>query len=132
VAGGRLPQLRVFGSDYPTADGTAVRDYIHVMDLAAGHIAALDYLVDKGASFTVNLGTGRGYSVLEVVRAFERACGKPIPLQMTARRPGDIAAYWADPGAAGTKLGWKAELGLDAMCRDHWRWQSQNPGGYPD
>lgn len=132
VAGGRLPHLRVFGSDYPTADGTAVRDYIHVMDLAAGHIAALRRLQDDAASFTLNLGTGRGYSVLEVVRAFERACGKPIPLQMTERRPGDIAAYWADPAAAAAALGWRAELGLDAMCRDHWRWQSQNPQGYPD
>jgi UDP-glucose 4-epimerase len=132
VAGGKLPQLRVFGADYPTADGTAVRDYIHVMDLAAGHMAALRHLEEKAGSFTLNLGTGHGHSVLEVVRAFERACGKPIALQMTARRPGDIAAYWADPAAAAAKLGWKAGLGLDAMCRDHWRWQSQNPDGYPD
>jgi len=131
VATGKLPRLRVFGDKYPTPDGTGVRDYLHVMDLAAGHLAALEYLERTEQNIIVNLGTGRGYSVLEVVRAFERASGRKIPLEMTARRPGDIAAYWADPAAAAAKLGWRAELGLDAMCRDAWRWQSANPDGYP-
>jgi UDP-glucose 4-epimerase len=107
-----------------------VRDYIHVMDLARGHVAAIEAL--KGQeSFTVNLGTGRGYSVLEAVKAFERACGRAIPYEILARRPGDIATCYADPGRAAAVLGWETRLDLDAMCRDAWRWQSQNPEGYP-
>lgn len=129
VAVGTLPALRVFGNDYDTPDGTGVRDYIHVTDLALGHVAALRAL-DK-ASFTVNLGTGRGYSVLEAVRAFERASGKRIALEFVERRPGDIGTSYADPSRAAAELGWKAKLALDDMCRDAWRWQSQNPGGYP-
>jgi len=130
VAVGRQPRLRVLGTDYPTADGTGVRDYIHVMDLAEGHVAALRYL-DAGESITANLGTGRGYSVLEVVRAFERASGRAIPLEMHPRRPGDVAACYADPSLAAAKLGWRARAGIDEMCRDSWRWQSANPEGYP-
>jgi UDP-glucose 4-epimerase len=130
VAVGRQSRLRVFGSDYPTADGTGVRDYIHVMDLAEGHVAALRYL-DAGGSITTNLGTGRGYSVLEIVRAFERASSRAIPLEMHPRRPGDVAACYADPSLAAAKLGWSARAGIDEMCRDSWRWQSANPEGYP-
>ena len=132
VAVGKRPALRVWGRDYPTPDGTGVRDYIHVMDLARGHLAALDYLEKAKRSITANLGTGRGHSVLEVVQAFERASGKKVPLDFQPRRPGDIAAYWADPSLAARELGWKAALGLDDMCRDTWRWQSQNPEGYPE
>jgi UDP-glucose 4-epimerase len=131
VAVGRLAALRVFGRDYDTPDGTGLRDYIHVMDLVHGHIAALQFLEKKASSLTVNLGTGRGYSVLEAVKAFERASGRTIPLQFVARRPGDVAACYADATRAEAEIGWKAELGLDAMCRDLWRWQSENPGGYP-
>jgi UDP-glucose 4-epimerase len=131
VAVGRLAALRVFGRDYDTPDGTGVRDYIHVMDLARGHVAALEALEKSASSITVNLGTGRGYSVLEAVKAFERASGRTIPLQFVARRPGDVAACYADATRAEAEIGWKAELGLDAMCRDLWRWQSENPGGYP-
>ena len=130
VAVGVRPHLRVFGGDYPTVDGTGVRDYIHVMDLARGHLAALKSLTLKETSLTCNLGTGRGYSVLEVLAAFERACGKRLPREIVARRPGDVAACYADPSAAARALGWRAELGIDAMCRDVWRWQSQNPTGY--
>jgi UDP-glucose 4-epimerase len=130
VAVGKLPALQIFGRDYDTRDGTGVRDYIHVMDLAQGHVAALQSL-DAGQSFTVNLGTGRGYSVLEAVKAFERACGKPIPVKFVPRRAGDIAASFADASRAAAELGWQAVLDLDAMCRDAWRWQSQNPAGYP-
>ena len=129
VAVGRLAELRVFGRDYDTRDGTGVRDFIHVMDLARGHVAALDAL-EKG-SVTLNLGTGRGYTVLEVLEAFRRASGASIPTKFVARRPGDVSASYADPSQAAAALGWKARLGLDAMCRDAWRWQSQNPGGYP-
>jgi len=129
VAVKKLPALRVFGKDYKTADGTGVRDYIHVMDLAHGHLAALGFL-SKGRSITCNLGTGRGYSVLEVVQAFERASGRKVPLEFAARRPGDAAASYADASLAARKLGWKAALDIDAMCRDVWRWQSQNPDGY--
>ena len=129
VAVGRLERLKVFGRDYPTPDGTGVRDYIHVMDLVAGHLAALEYL-SKNGSITCNLGTGRGYSVLEVVKAFERASGRKVALEFAPRRPGDAASSYADPSAAAERLGWKAALGLDAMCRDAWRWQSQNPEGY--
>jgi UDP-glucose 4-epimerase len=131
VAVGTLPMLRVFGNDYDTRDGSGVRDYIHVMDLAAGHVAALEGLGRHGRSLTLNLGTGRGYSVLEAVKAFERACAKSIPLQFAERRPGDVAASFADPALAAAELGWKARLDLEAMCRDAWRWQSRNPKGYP-
>ena len=128
VAVGSLPALRVFGRDYATPDGTGVRDYIHVMDLARGHLAALQYLSKK--SITCNLGTGRGYSVLEVVKAFERACGRKLALEFAPRRPGDIATSYADASLAARALGWKASLGIDDMCRDIWRWQSANPDGY--
>ena len=131
VAAGRLQKLRVFGADYPTADGSGVRDYIHVSDLAAGHLAALAYLEKKKRSITVNLGTGRGYSVLEAVRAFEKATGRKVPLEIVARRPGDIAACYADASLAARALGWRAKLGLVDMCRDAWRWQAANPDGYP-
>jgi UDP-glucose 4-epimerase len=130
VAVGRRPSLRVWGSDYPTPDGTGVRDYIHVMDLAAGHVAALAFLEREKRSLTVNLGTGRGYSVLEAARAFERACGRAIPVEMAARRPGDVAACFAEASLARSALGWAARLDLDAMCRDAWGWQSANPQGY--
>jgi UDP-glucose 4-epimerase len=123
VASGRREFLSVFGGDYPTADGTGVRDYIHVVDLAIGHLKALDRLAEKTGGLTCNLGTGRGYSVLEMVRAFERASGRAIPLRVTARRAGDIAACYADPSLAERELGWKAERGVDAMCQDTWRWQ---------
>jgi UDP-glucose 4-epimerase len=131
VAVGRRAKLRVFGNDYATPDGTGVRDYIHVMDLARGHVDALRYLEKTGSSTIVNLGTGRGYSVLEVVKAFEQASGKRVPLEMVARRAGDIAACYADASLAKVQLGWGPANGLDAMCTDTWRWQSQNPNGYP-
>lgn len=130
VAARRLERLRVWGSDYATPDGTGVRDYLHVMDLARGHVAALDYLLRRKRSLTVNLGTGRGYSVLEAVRAFEQASGRDIPLEMSARRPGDVAQCYADPSLAARELGWHAELGLEHMCRDAWRWQAANPDGF--
>src|SRR5690606_3812185 len=123
-------RLRIFGGDWPTADGTGVRDYIHVMDLARAHADALDYLVREDRSLTVNLGTGRGVSVLELVQAFARASGREIPYEIVARRPGDVAEVYADPSLANALLGWRAELGIDAMCRDAWRWQSMNPDGY--
>ena len=129
VAVGKRAALRVWGSDYPTADGTGVRDYIHVMDLARGHLAALDYLAARRRSITVNLGTGRGYSVLDCVRAFEVASGRDVPVEMHPRRAGDVAACYADASAAARELGWRAELGIEAMCRDAWRWQSANPEG---
>ena len=130
VAVGRRPALRVWGNDYPTPDGTGVRDYIHVLDLAEGHVAALNYLERRDRSLTVNLGTGRGYSVLDAARAFERASGKRIALDFAPRRPGDVASCYADPSLAKTELGWAARFDLDAMCRDVWRWQSANPQGY--
>ncbi|AOJ09097.1 UDP-glucose 4-epimerase GalE [Burkholderia mayonis] len=130
VAVGKLEKLRVFGNDYPTPDGTGVRDYIHVVDLARGHIAALDALEQRDASLTVNLGTGRGYSVLEVVRAFEKASGRPVPYELVARRPGDVAECYANPAAAAETIGWQAEYDLDRMCADHWRWQENNPRGF--
>ena len=130
VAVGLRPSLNVFGSDYPTPDGTGVRDYIHVQDLAAGHVAALQALLARPDSFTVNLGTGRGYSVLEVVRAFEQASGRPVPYQLVARRPGDVAQCYADPGLARKLLGWEARRGLAEMCADAWRWQCANPQGF--
>ena len=130
VAVGRRAELGVFGNDYPTPDGTGVRDYIHVVDLARGHLAALDALVKAEALITVNLGTGRGYSVLDVVSAFERASGKPVPYQILPRRAGDVASCFADPAVASEILGWRAEFDLDDMCRDSWRWQEGNPDGY--
>ena len=130
VALGKRPYLQVFGSDYPTPDGTGVRDYIHVSDLAEGHVAALKALLERGQSLTVNLGTGRGYSVLEVVRAFEAASGRPVPFQIAPRRPGDIAQCYADPALAQQLLGWRATRSIEQMCVDAWRWQSRNPDGY--
>ena len=131
VAVGKLPCLRVFGADYETSDGTGVRDYIHVVDLAQGHVAALRYLAEHEGVTTVNLGTGQGYSVLDVVRAFEQASGSTIPYEVAARRPGDIAACYADPSLALRLFGWQASYGIDRMCIDTWRWQSSNPDGYP-
>ena len=130
VAVGRRPHLQVFGSDYETPDGTGVRDYIHVVDLALGHVAALRRLIDVPGSFTVNLGTGRGYSVLEVVHAYERASGRAVPYRIAARRPGDVAACWADPARAEELLGWRATRDLERMCEDSWRWQRMNPEGF--
>lgn len=130
VAVGRRPHLNVFGRDYPTPDGTGVRDYIHVCDLAEGHVSALRYLRDRDRSIKVNLGTGRGYSVVEVARAFERASGRSIPLVFAERRPGDVAACYADPALAEQELGWRARRSLDDMCADTWRWQSANPRGF--
>lgn len=132
VAVGRLEQLSVFGNDYPTHDGTGVRDYIHVVDLAKGHVKALEALERQGTGqvLTVNLGTGSGYSVLDMVKAFARASGREIPYRIVERRPGDVAACYADPTRAQALLGWRAELGIDAMCEDTWRWQSRNPQGY--
>jgi UDP-glucose 4-epimerase len=130
VATGQRPFLQVFGSDYPTPDGTGVRDYIHVSDLAEGHVAALQALMRDGRSLTVNLGTGRGNSVLEVVRAFEAASGRPVPYQLVDRRPGDVAQCYADPALAQRILGWRATRSLAQMCEDSWRWQSGNPNGY--
>ena len=132
VAIGRLKTLRIFGNDYDTPDGTGVRDYIHVMDLAAGHVAALRFLRDRDRSITVNLGTGRGNSVLEVVGAFERVTGISIAREFSARRPGDVASCYADTSFATTALGWRTRLGIEDMCRDAWAWQSANPQGYPD
>lgn len=130
VAGGRRERLQVFGDDYDTPDGTGVRDYLHVVDLAQGHVAAVDHLGDATGCRVYNLGTGRGTSVLESLRAFERATGAPIPYTVTDRRPGDIAVCYADPTAAARDLGWKAVRDVDDACRDSWRWQSANPGGY--
>ncbi len=130
VASGKLKQLSVFGNDYPTPDGTGVRDYIHVMDLARGHLAALEKLQQHPGLCIYNLGTGHGYSVLEMVRAFEKACGQAIPYVIAPRRPGDIAACWADTTRARKELGWEATLGLEAMMRDAWNWQRMNPQGY--
>jgi UDP-glucose 4-epimerase len=123
VAVGKLKQLSVFGNDYPTSDGTGVRDYIHVVDLALGHLAALRALERQPGVLTVNLGTGRGYSVLEMVRAFEQASGRPVPYRIAPRRPGDIAQCYADPSLAQDLLGWRAERGIESMCADTWRWQ---------
>ena len=130
VAVGRREALNVYGNDYPTPDGTGVRDYIHVVDLARGHLAALEKLATTSEVLSVNLGTGRGYSVLEMVEAFRRASGRDIPYRIVARRPGDVAACYADPALAARLLGWRAERGLERICRDAWRWQSMNPDGY--
>lgn len=129
VAIGKLSELAVFGDDYPTRDGTGVRDYIHVLDLAEGHLQALRAINERSGINVWNLGTGTGYSVLEMVRAFEKASGQPVPYSVAPRRAGDIAECWADPSKAFRELGWKAERGLDAMMRDTWRWQSSNPQG---
>ncbi|GHU27761.1 UDP-glucose 4-epimerase [Betaproteobacteria bacterium] len=123
VAIGKLAQLSVFGNDYPTPDGTGVRDYIHVVDLARGHLAALKALASGPGLITVNLGTGQGYSVLDIIHAFEQASGRPVPYRIVARRPGDVAQCYADVSLAESLLGWRAEHGLEAMCRDAWRWQ---------
>jgi len=130
VAVGKLGKLSVFGGDYDTPDGTGVRDYIHVVDLAKGHVKALQALEDKPQVLTVNLGTGNGYSVLDMVKAFEKASGRSVPYQIVDRRPGDIATCYADPTYAKKRLDWKAECELDEMCEDTWRWQSMNPDGY--
>ena len=130
VAIGRRPSLSIYGNDYPTPDGTGVRDYIHVVDLAAGHLKAIDKLASKPGLAVYNLGTGNGCSVLQVVSAFEKASGRTIPYTIQPRRPGDIAECWADPSKALNELGWKAERDLRTMCEDAWRWQSQNPNGF--
>ena len=134
VAVGKLPELRVFGADYPTRDGTGVRDYIHVVDLAKAHVKAVEKQLQSapGQIHTYNLGTGEGYSVLEMVAAFERVTGQKIPYRIVGRRPGDVAQCYADPSRAAEELDWRAEKGIDDMVRDAWRWQSQNPQGYPD
>ena len=128
--GGRLEKLGVFGDDYDTPDGTGVRDYIHVVDLAKGHVKAINYIFSNPGLDVINLGTGAGQSVLDMVKAFGKACGKEIPYEIKPRRAGDIAMCYADPAKAARVLGWKAEKGLDEMCADTWRWQSQNPNGY--
>ncbi|WP_308633952.1 UDP-glucose 4-epimerase GalE [Paenibacillus silvisoli] len=130
VAVGKLPALRVFGSDYPTADGTGVRDYIHVVDLARGHLKALERALHTEGIAAYNLGTGKGYSVLELVHTFEKIAGRQVPYELVNRRLGDVAVSYADPKKAEQELGWKAEKDLEAMCADAWRWQSGNPGGY--
>lgn len=130
VALGKLAKLRVYGNDYTTPDGTGVRDYIHVLDLAQGHVVALQQLFNGENSFTVNLGNGRGYSVLEVLRAYEKASARAIPYEIVARRPGDIAACYADTALAATLLDWRATYDIDDMCADSWRWQTMNPNGF--
>lgn len=131
VAVGRREKLAVFGNDYPTPDGTGVRDYIHVVDLAEGHVAALDYVLQHPGLLTVNLGTGNGVSVLDMVKAFEQASGREVPYEIVDRRPGDIAECWANPALARSLLGWSASRTLEQMCVDAWRWQESNPRGYP-
>lgn len=130
VAVGRLERLHVFGNDYPTLDGTGVRDYIHVVDLARGHVAALKKLEESCGLFVCNLGTGKGYSVLEVLHAYEKACGRTLPYTVDPRREGDIAVCYADPAKAREELGWEAEYGIGEMCASSWNWQSRNPNGY--
>lgn len=130
VAVGKLPELHVFGNDYPTIDGTGVRDYIHVVDLAAGHLRALEQIVNSSGVNAYNLGTGKGYSVLEMIHAFEKVSGTVIPYQLIDRRPGDIGISYADPSKAKTELNWIAQKGLIEMCEDSWRWQTNNPNGY--
>lgn len=129
VAIGELKEIGVFGNDYPTPDGTGVRDYIHVTDLAKGHVAAIEK-IEKSGIYTYNLGTGKGYSVLDVITAFEKACGRKLAYVIKPRRAGDIAACYADAGKAKRELGWEAQLGIDDMCQSLWNWQSKNPGGY--
>lgn len=130
VAVGKLEKVHVFGNDYPTVDGTGVRDYIHVVDLALGHLKAVEHKTDKPGVHIFNLGTGNGYSVLQIIKAFEKACGKEIPYQIDPRRPGDIAECYANAEKALKELDWKAERGIAEMCEDSWRWQSTNPNGY--
>ena len=131
VAVGRREELQVFGNDYQTPDGTGVRDYIHVIDLAQGHLCALTHAHGKAGYHVFNLGTGKGNSVLEMLNAFGKACGKELKYKIASRRPGDVAASWADPQKAQSVLNWKAKKSMDDMCQDTWRWQSQNPNGYP-
>ena len=130
VAVGKLEKVHVFGNDYPTPDGTGVRDYIHVVDLARGHVAAIKKLEQKPGLFICNLSTGHGYSVLDVINAFSKACGKEIPYVIDPRRPGDIAECWCDPSKAKRELGWEAQYGIEEMCAHSWNWQSHNPDGY--
>jgi UDP-glucose 4-epimerase len=130
TAVGRRRGIQVYGGDWPTPDGSCVRDYIHVVDVANAHVRALDYIVQKDRNLAVNLGVGKGTSVLELVQAFERVSGRKVPYEVVDRRPGDIAAVWADPSLAASELGWRAQHDLDTMCRDAWRWQSGNPQGY--
>ena len=130
VAVGKLEKVHVFGNDYPTPDGTGVRDYIHVVDLARGHVAAIKKLEEKPGLFICNLGTGHGYSVLDVINAFSKACGKELPYVIDPRRPGDIAECWCDPSKAKRELGWEAQYGIEEMCAHSWNWQSHNPDGY--
>ena len=130
VAVGKLEKVHVFGNNYPTPDGTGVRDYIHVVDLARGHVAAIKKLEQKPGLFICNLGTGHGYSVLDVINAFSKACGKEIPYVIDPRRPGDIAECWCDPSKAKRELGWEAQYGIEEMCAHSWNWQSHNPDGY--
>ena len=130
VAAGKLPCINVFGNDYPTPDGTGVRDYLHVVDLAKGHVAAIDYAEKHRGTEILNLGTGEGYSVFEMLHAFERACGRELPYKVAPRRPGDIAECYADAEKARRVLGWSAKLGIDDMCKSSWNWQSKNQDGY--
>lgn len=130
VAVGKLPQLSVFGNDYPTPDGTGVRDYIHVVDLAKGHVCAIEYAAAHTGAEVINLGTGVGYSVLDMVKAFEKVTGQKVPYKIVPRRAGDIAECYSDPAKAKALLGWEAKYGLEDMCADSWKWQSQNPHGY--
>ncbi len=132
VAVGKLKEVSVFGNDYPTPDGTGVRDYIHVVDLSRGHLKALEKMQKKPGLITFNLGTGRGYSVLEAIVAFTKACGRPVPYKIVGRRPGDVASCYADPSLAHRELDWEAIKGLEEMCADTWRWQMNNPSGYPE
>ncbi len=132
VAVGKLPFLRVFGNDFPTHDGTGVRDYIHVVDLAKGHVKALERIKATCGLAVYNLGTGTGYSVLDIVKSFEEATGVNIPYKIMDRRPGDIAENYSDPSKAEREMGWKAEKGIKEMCEDSWRWQKNNPNGFAD
>lgn len=131
VAVGKLPQINIFGNDYDTPDGTCLRDYIHVVDLAKGHVAALNKIRENCGLFICNLGTGKGTSVLEMVKAFSKSCGKELPYEFAPRRAGDLPAFWADPAFAYEQLGWVAEKGIQEMCDDVWHWQSKNPNGFP-
>ena len=131
TASGKLKRVGVFGNDYPTPDGTGVRDYIHVVDLAKGHVAAIEKLSESGVR-VYNLGTGNGYSVLDMIHAFSKACGKKIPYEILPRRAGDIPACYASSAKAERELGWRAERDLETMCKDQWNWQRQNPNGYED